>query len=156
MSYGTAVKPKSFNNCIFIDNNFIGKLIISHATKVRFLVKHSLLFNNRILPLAKCLGFLYSFAKGSKSLYVHIISPSTINSSCQGILLGIFLITRALCKISSPTCPFPRVSALTSFPPKYLNEQVKPSIFAIQIGALSPKNASTSDKSFVLANESIG
>ena len=139
-----------------MDNNFIVKPIISQATKVRFLLEHSRLSNNLMLPLAKLRGFLYSLENGSKLSYVHMISPSTMNSSCQGILLGMFLITRALCKISSPTCPFPRVSALTSFPPRYLNEQVSPSILPIQIYALSPKKLSISLISFVLASESIG
>ena len=82
-----------------------------HATKVRLRFAHSIASSKRRLPAAKLREFLYSLAKGEKSLSVQITSPSITKLAGTFSLLGTPLITRALCVTSSPMIPLPRVSA---------------------------------------------
>ena len=83
-------------------------------------------------------------------------SPLRTSLPRYAIFSGMFLNTFALFVITSPTVPFPLVTALSNSPFSYVRTIVSPSIFQESKVGCVPINALKTSLSLVLSNESIG
>ena len=121
-----------------------------------------MLFSCLTVPLQRFLGFLYTSSSSSSefilsnSVKVIIPSPLRFSSPLKFILPGRFLKYLALCVISSPTSPFPLVTALSRTPLLYVKTIVSPSSFQLIIPSLSPSQLINLSGSLVLSSDSIG
>ena len=152
------------NCCILEFSNSAPSAFTSvNAKNFTFLLAVISLFSWRTEPLHRFLGFLYLASTSSicslirsKSLYPITASPRRISSPWYGIWRGRLRNTFALLVMTSPTSPFPLVTAFWSRPFWYVRTIVSPSIFQEITTFCSPKNDFSCSTSFVLSSESIG
>ena len=91
-----------------------------------------------------------------KSEYLITASPLSTSCPLYEILIGIFLNVLALFVITSPTIPFPLVTAFSRVPLLYVKTTVSPSSFHDKSAFLSPANEASVATSFVLSRDNIG
>ena len=114
-------------------------------------------------PLQRLRGFLYLAPSSgisslifSKSEYLITASPRSISSPLYGIVTGTLANILALPVITSPTSPFPLVTALVISPLLYVRTIVNPSIFHDSRPFWLPSHDTSSSTLLVLPRLNIG